>query len=197
MHAIIAAEFFHWAKTSPAAAALRTGPGASLSIQPTPDNTLFSVDPSSPELQLQPPQSSTAVPPGHVAQPSDAPGWSLFDVQAAVPAAEVVSELQRLADQPLVYVGHPVMVVPSTPGAKAVGTTEQERAADRALYGSPHQEPSYVWNSSAGSDVGGGADELLAHINAHLGQAHCKAVWVSACVRARCWVQRPRHQCSA
>ena len=42
--------------------------------------------------------------------PSDDLGWSWFDVQARLRSHDVAREMERVASEPLVFVGHPIMV---------------------------------------------------------------------------------------
>lgn len=46
-----------------------------------------------------------------------AEGWSLSDVQVALPVSAVMSEMHRHAHMPLLYLGHPVGVVQDEKGA--------------------------------------------------------------------------------
>lgn len=88
MHAIIAPEYYHWLVT--------TYKGHRTSeVKPTPSNTAF-VASSSADFKLK---SDTL---SH--------GWSLVDVQAAIPVTEAIMEMRRFADEPILFIGHPIML---------------------------------------------------------------------------------------
>jgi hypothetical protein len=161
MHAIISPEFFHWLKQDP-----------SISLEPIAANTVMLPDLSESKLKVSPPVdpggvSSTSVPAGEIVPTSQAPGWSWKDVQVAVSASQVVEEMHAVRDQPLVYLGHPVMVVPSLPGSAgpaAAGGIQQQGHAHALHEGSFLKLP---------------PEEAIQRINHHIQQCHCKAVWVS------------------
>jgi hypothetical protein len=99
-------EFFHWIKND----AYDGNINQSWHAHPQESNTVFVPDPNEADLQLKP----SLIPwkgSGSALHPSDDLGWSWFDVQARLRSHDVAREMERVASEPLVFVGHPIMVV--------------------------------------------------------------------------------------
>ncbi len=161
-NAIISAEFFHWLKHSES--------GRQAQLAPSPGNTIFTPAPAH-AARLRPKAGPTSrdVPRGEVVPAQEAKGWSFADLQVALPVAQVAKALQDAADVPLLYLGHPVMVVGA--GAADAGGDAQLAAAGHDT--APQQGD------------GGGRAHLppaaqLLRINGRITRSRCKAVWVSA-----------------
>jgi hypothetical protein len=125
LHGLTEPELHYW---------LSTNQSAGASLQPSRSNTVFVLpDTPDPGLQLKPPtgpgKDSRGGDAGGLVRPKAHAGWSLADVQVScaahclqcfrahahcawfqvgVQAHQVLRELHKFQDAPLVYIGHPV-----------------------------------------------------------------------------------------
>ena len=108
--AIPTPDLYHWLKHSEA--------GKLATAKPSDSNTVFRLDPGEKDLLLQPPLDTNSPPSGMggTVDPLNDQGWSWYDCQAAVSAKDAMREMHHYRHQPLVYIGHPVMVVPGEGG---------------------------------------------------------------------------------
>lgn len=108
---IIAPDLHHWLKTSEA--------GKRAIAMPSDSNRVLRVDPDEPRLHLHPsldsPQPAKRGKGGTI-DPLPDLGWSWYDVLAAVSVTDAMQEMRRVRDEPLVFVSHPVRIIPSTNG---------------------------------------------------------------------------------
>ncbi|KAL6757713.1 hypothetical protein V8C86DRAFT_3094543 [Haematococcus lacustris] len=73
-------------------------------------------------------------------KPQAEKGWSLADVQVATSVGAVLREMHRFHKEPLVYLGHPVVAVPSqrdTPAA--LRANDMLKVAEKRIHS--HHEP--------------------------------------------------------
>jgi hypothetical protein len=109
LHAIIMPDFYHWLSHSEA--------GKKADRKPSPRSLAFKVADGESGLQLKPPVNlSHATGIGGTVEPSEEIGWSWFDRQAAVPVKDVMREMHRFVDEPLVWLSHPIMTVQGSVG---------------------------------------------------------------------------------
>ena len=129
---IIDPDFHHWLKSSDA--------GKKATIKPTSLNTVFRVHPDEPGLLLDPPLGSNRAPkgPGGTIDPSPLQGWSWYDRQAAVPASEAIRELESVRDQPLIFLSHPVRIVPTSTGHKGAEEIKIESEEGKVIKVDPN-----------------------------------------------------------
>ncbi|GFH28332.1 uncharacterized protein HaLaN_26807, partial [Haematococcus lacustris] len=111
--AIFMPELFHWLTTN-------ASTGAQLAATDT--NTAMLLAESAAEARPWYARSAQATrqPVRGLLKPQAEKGWSLADVQVATSVGAVLREMHRFQKEPLVYLGHPVVAVPSqrdTPAA--------------------------------------------------------------------------------
>lgn len=109
-HAITTPDFHHWLRNSE--------PGKRASSKPSDSNSAFRVDPSQQDLMLKPPVEVDKAPIGlgGTVEPLPDNGWSWYDRQSAVSARDAIREMFRLRAEPVVFLSHPVMLVPGEGG---------------------------------------------------------------------------------
>ncbi len=177
----MSAEFFHWLK--------HTDEGRHAKFEPSQANTVLLPDPREPRLALEPPvgagpgSGSAHVPAGHVVPTVPSPGWSWHDVQVAVPSVQVARAMARVAHEPLVYLGHPVMVVPTeTSGEQGAGGLSLVGPSAEALerLETQHRQHQHWGHDGMYRHQLRTPDQLLNLTNSVVLQhVHCKGLWVA------------------
>lgn len=94
-------------------------------------------------------------------QPQAQHGWSLADVAVGVGVGQVIAEMSRHSDAPVLYLGHPVVAVPpeGLQAAHGPGTAATTSGAIRTTY--------RLLNA-------------LADVRTKMHSSHCRATWVSS-----------------
>ncbi|KAJ9513992.1 hypothetical protein QJQ45_021064, partial [Haematococcus lacustris] len=107
-------EYAHW---------LQCEAPAGTQVHSSSSNTVLQVSPNDRRLHLQPSSwpggERFRLAPGSVLQANTSRGWSWRDVQVSVSTREVARQLHQVAQQPLVYLGHPILLAPPRPGDRA------------------------------------------------------------------------------
>lgn len=175
-NAIIGPEFYHWLKFS--------SHGRHARVRQRRSNTVYRLHAQqSTRLKLNPPPppggNSNAVQPGAVVPPSNTSGWSWYDVQAALPASQVVEAMKAVQDVALVYVDHPVMVVPDA--GKTLNQASGERKSEAIVaVGTIQPEFTNVGRHEFLQRIKAQApDQALQAVNERFVRSTCKALWVS------------------
>ena len=119
MRAIVYPDLHHWLKHSEA--------GRRSAPSPSNKSLAFKVSPGQEGLHLRPGVSHNETRGlGGTIQPSESDGWSWFDVIASVTMKDALKEMYRLRDQPLVWLGHPMMLAADDNTTDADGLKRKE-----------------------------------------------------------------------
>ncbi|KAL6750633.1 hypothetical protein V8C86DRAFT_2802136 [Haematococcus lacustris] len=104
-------EYAHW---------LQCEAPAGTQVHSSSSNTVLQVSPNDRRLHLQPSSwpggERFRLAPGSVLQANTSRGWSWRDVQVSVSTREVARQMHQVAQQPLVYLGHPILLATPRPG---------------------------------------------------------------------------------
>ncbi|KAJ9513699.1 hypothetical protein QJQ45_015444 [Haematococcus lacustris] len=121
-------EYAHW---------LQCEAPAGTQVHSSCSNTVLQVSPNDRRLHLQPSSwpggERFRLAPGSVLQANTSRGWSWRDVQVSVSTREVARQLHQVAQQPLVYLGHPILLAPPRPGDR-VGEVDSKAGEGTARH---------------------------------------------------------------
>ncbi|KAJ9513837.1 hypothetical protein QJQ45_020912 [Haematococcus lacustris] len=121
-------EYAHW---------LQCEAPAGTQVHSSSSNTVLQVSPNDRRLHLQPSSwpggERFRLAPGSVLQANTSRGWSWRDVQVSVSTREVARQLHQVAQQPLVYLGHPILLAPPRPGDR-VGEVDSKAGEGTARH---------------------------------------------------------------
>ena len=105
INAIIYPDLYHWLSNTEA--------GTKGERQPLSKSSAFRVAAGESGLLIDPPAgviNASGI--GGTVDPIPSIGWSWYDRQAVVPVIDALREMHRLIDEPIVWLSHPIMIVP-------------------------------------------------------------------------------------